>query len=63
MTPDQFKKAIKQLGLSQEKAGLWLGLSERQGQRYASGDQEIPAPVGKLLRLVLRLKLKPEDVD
>lgn len=62
MTPAQFRAAIAKLGLSQERAGLWLGLSARQGQRYATGDAEIPEPVAKLLRLVIRLKLDPADV-
>lgn len=62
MTSGQYKSAIAKLGLSQERAGLWLGLSGRQGQRYATGEAEIPEPVAKLLRLVLRLGIKPEDV-
>ena len=62
MTHTQFRAAIAELGLCQERAGRWLGLSGRQGQRYATGDQEIPEPVAKLLRLVILLGLKPEDV-
>lgn len=62
MTPAQYRVAIANLGLSQEQSGLWLGLSARQGQRYATGNAEIPGPVAKLLRLVIRLELKPEDV-
>lgn len=63
MTPTQFRTAISKLGLSQERAGLWLGLSKRQGQRYANGEQAIPEPVAKLLRLVIKLSLRPEDVN
>lgn len=62
MTANQFRTAIEKLGLTQEGAGLWLGLSPRQGQRYATGEAEIPEPVAKLLRLVLRLGINPEDV-
>lgn len=62
MTPDQYRTAIAKLDLSQERAGRWLGLSPRQGRRYASGEAEIPEPVAKLLRLVLRLKLSPDEV-
>lgn len=62
MTPAQFKTAIERLGLSQERAGLWLGLSARQGQRYATGAAKIPEPVAKLLRLVIRLKLPLGEV-
>jgi hypothetical protein len=62
MTPDQFRSAIAKLGLSQERAGLWLGVSARQGQRYATGDAPIPDGFAKLLRLVIRFGLTPEDV-
>lgn len=60
MTPKQYKAAIEKLGLSQERAGLWLGVSKRTGQNYAAKGP--PEPVAKLLHLVIRLGLKPEDV-
>lgn len=62
MTPAQYKTAIKAFGLSQERAGEWLGISPRTSQGYALGEYPVPEPVAKLLRLVVRLKLKPEDV-
>lgn len=61
MTPKQYKTIIEQLGLSQERAGEWLGVSARTGQNYAAKGP--PEPVAKLLRLMVRLKLKPEDVS
>jgi len=61
MTPTQFRAAIGKLGLSQEAAGLFMGRSARQGQRWASGEP-IPESVAKLLRLMVRLDLKPDDV-
>jgi len=60
VTPKQYKAIIDQLGLSQERAGKWLGVSARTGQNYASKGP--PEPVAKLLRLMVRLGLKPEDV-
>jgi len=60
MTPTQYKAAIKSLGLNQEEAGEWLGVSARTGQNYAAKGP--PEPVAKLLRLCIKLKLKPEDV-
>jgi hypothetical protein len=63
MTPTQYRTAIAALGLSQEGAGRWLGLSGRQGQRYATGESEIPGPVDKLLRIMLKLGIKPSEVD
>ena len=62
MTPSQYKAAIKTLGLSQEAAGDWLGVGRRTSQGWALGERPVPEPVAKLLRLCVRLKLKPEDV-
>lgn len=63
MTSSQYRDAIAHLGLSQLRAAAWLGLSPRQGQRYASGEAEIPEPVAKLLRLLIRLEMHPDDVQ
>jgi hypothetical protein len=52
MTGKEYKKAIARLGLSQERAGIWLGLSARTGQVYAS--EGAPKHVAMLLRLMLR---------
>jgi DNA-binding transcriptional regulator YiaG len=60
MTPKQYKTIIEALGMTQEGAGEWLGVSARTGQNYAAKGP--PEPVAKLLRLIIRLKLKPEDV-
>ena len=62
MTPIQYKAAIERLGLSQRAAGAFLGVDERQSRRWIAGDSAIPESVAKLLRLMIRLKLKPEDV-
>jgi hypothetical protein len=62
MTPTQYKAAIKALGLSQERAGDWLGIAPRTSQGYALGEYRVPEPTAKLLRLCVRLKLSPEDV-
>ena len=62
MTPHQYKVAIKALGLSQERAGDWLGIGRRTSQGYALGEYPVPEPVAKLLRLCVKLKLSPEDV-
>lgn len=62
MTPKQYIDAIDRLGLSQRAAGAFLGVDERTSRRWVSGDSEIPESVAKLLRLMIRLKLNPEDV-
>ena len=63
MTPTQYKAAIKSLSLSQERAGDWLGIGRRTSQGYALGEYPVPEPVAKLLRLMVRLNLKPDDVN
>lgn len=62
MTPAQFRDAIAKVGLSQEAAGIWFGRSERTGQRWASGDYEVPEYVARFLRYMVRKKLTPDDV-
>lgn len=62
MTPTQYKAAIKRLGLSQERAGPFLGVSPRTSQGYALGETDVPGGFAKLLRLMINLRLKPEDI-
>ena len=61
MSGNEYKKAIAQLGLSQERAGLWLGLSARTGQVYAS--EGAPKHVAMLFRLMLEIGRMPEDIQ
>lgn len=63
MTPKQYADAIERLSLSQRGAAAFLGIDERQSRRWIAGDARIPESVAKLLRLMIRLKIKPEDVD
>lgn len=44
MTPTQYRAAIKLIGLSQVKAGKFLGVNERTSRRYAQLDGEYPVP-------------------
>lgn len=61
MTPKQYAEAIERLSLSQRGAGKFLGVDERTSRKWIAGDARIPDAVGKLLRLMVRLKLNPED--
>jgi hypothetical protein len=61
MTPAQYQAALEQLELTQGSAAEWLGISIRSAHGYANG-KPIPEPIAKLLRLCVRLKLKPKDV-
>jgi DNA-binding transcriptional regulator YiaG len=61
MTPRQLQHAIDQLGLSQRGAARFLGVDERTMRKWIADDARIPEAVAKLLRLMIRLQLKPED--
>ncbi len=62
MSSDQFRHAIDKLGLSQEAAGRFLGYAGRQGQRFANNERAVPRAVAMLLRLMIKYKIKPEDM-
>lgn len=62
MTPEEFCNALDALNLNQTTAGYWLKMDRRSIHNYANGKQDVPLYLAKLLRLMIRLKLKPEDV-
>ena len=62
MSPKQYAEAIERLGLSQRGAGKFLGVDERTSRKWIAGDARIPESVAMLLRLMVRLKIKPDDV-
>lgn len=62
MTPKQFRSALDKISLSQLGAARFLNEKDRQIRRWIAGDAEIHESAAKLLRLMVRLKLKPEDV-
>lgn len=62
MSSAQFRDAIAKVGLSQEAAGVWFGRSGRTGQRWASGDYDVPEHVARFLRYMVRQKLMADDV-
>lgn len=63
MTPKQYAAAIERLGLSQRGAAAFLGVNERTSRAWVSGQSRIPESAAKLLRLMVRLGLKPDDVQ
>lgn len=63
MTRKKYAEAIEALGLSQERAGVFFGYSPRQGQRFARGEVDIPPAVAMLIGLMLKHKVKPEDME
>lgn len=62
MTPTQFRAAIAKLELSQVRAAQFLGYTDKTVRRWIAAEHPIPESAAKLLRLMVRLGLKPEDV-
>jgi DNA-binding transcriptional regulator YiaG len=62
MTPKQYAAAIERLGLSQRGAAAFLGVDERTSRKWIAGDNRVPESVAMLLRLMIKLKLNPDDV-
>lgn len=62
VTGMQYRTAIEKLGLSQVGAASFLKVDARTSRRWALGEAQVPESVAMLLRLMIRLKLKPEDV-
>jgi DNA-binding transcriptional regulator YiaG len=62
MTAHQYATAIERLGLSQRAAGRFLGIDERQSRRWIAGEARVQEAAAKLLRLMIRLGLTPDEV-
>lgn len=62
MSPAQYRDAIARLGLTQVAAGEFLIGNPRTSRRWASGESPVPQSVAMLLRLMIKLKLSPNDV-
>ena len=61
MTGKQFSSAIAPWGFhTQADLADWLGVSRRTAQNYIYDGP--PEPVAKLIRLMVRLNLGPDDV-
>ena len=61
MTPDEYRAAIAELGLSQNAAGRFFGVHEVTGREWAKRGP--PPCVSKFLRLMIALKFTPEYVS
>jgi hypothetical protein len=62
MTAHQYRNAIEKIGLSQIRAGKFLGVPTKTSSRWALGESRVPAAVGILLRLMIATKMGPGDV-
>lgn len=63
MTHEQYRIAIEKLGLSQVQAARFFGANERTSRRWAIGENDIPVPVEIVLRMMLRYRISPEEVN
>jgi DNA-binding transcriptional regulator YiaG len=63
MTPEQYRRAIDKLGLSQVRAARFLGIGDTAGQGWARGDTAIPHAVELLLKVMLKHDIAPGDLD
>lgn len=62
MTTKEYRAALDKLGMTIVGAAPVLGISRRHSQRIAGGGTPVPAPVEKLLKLMLKHGVKQEDV-
>jgi 6-phosphogluconolactonase (cycloisomerase 2 family) len=53
MTPLQFERAAKALGMNIAAAGRFIGVSERTVRRIVAGEADIPASAAMLLRSMI----------
>ncbi|RWN51356.1 MAG: hypothetical protein EOS04_24070 [Mesorhizobium sp.] len=54
MTPDEYRAALKRLGLSHNRAAPLLGVDLRTSKRWALGERAIPPPLTRLLAYIER---------
>lgn len=56
MTKEEYLAALKKLGLTHasRETALYLGISIRQSQRFADGENQIPRTLDLLLHMYLR---------
>ena len=61
MTADQYRAALATLGLTQNAAGRWLGVSKRTGQKFAA-DGPTP-PAARAIDVLLRMPPTAREVE
>ncbi len=63
MTSEEYRKILKRKKLTVVGAGPVLGISRRQAQRLASGEQPIPAAISKLLQIAVRYRIPAKKLQ
>jgi hypothetical protein len=62
MTTAEFRAALDRLGLTQVEAARLFGANARTARRWALGEVPVPTTVAMLLQLLLRGKVKLQDI-
>jgi DNA-binding transcriptional regulator YiaG len=62
LTANQYRAALATLGLSQAKAAAFLGVSLRSSSGWARGEYPVPIAIAKLLKLMVKREIAPEEV-
>ena len=62
MTPAQFNAALTELELNQTSAAIFLQVGLRTCAGWSAGRTRIPRAVQLLLELMIRDKIKPEEL-
>ncbi|MBL8555575.1 MAG: hypothetical protein JNL41_14975 [Phenylobacterium sp.] len=60
MSPQEYRDAIARLGLSQVRAGVFLGATDRTSRRWAATDEPSSIPGSVALALALAICLKEQ---
>lgn len=63
MTADEYREALKRLGLTQVGAAAFLQVNGVTSRKWATGKSPVPPAVSMLFRLMIALKLTPEKVE
>lgn len=63
MSSQQYRDALEKLGLTQVGAGELLRVGPRTSRRWALDEARVPGPVAILLRLLLKKRIKLEDIE
>lgn len=63
MTPAALRTIIAKLGVNHTELGRFLGHADgREVRRWLAGNAPVPVPVAKLLSLMAKLGITPDEV-
>lgn len=62
MTAHEYKRALKHYNMPNTQFCKLIGVGWRQGIRYKNDQSEIPEPVARFIRTIVRHRIKPEKI-